>query len=130
LINKIDTAIEHFSADKAYDSNKVYELLHDKYPDTTIAIPTKKNAVCDDSNHDTRNASLMLRQRIGMMQWQKVMEYGRRNNSELCIQRYKKILGNKMHAREMSRQKQEAIIGCGVLNKMTRLGMPESRRIT
>ena len=57
------------------------------------------------------------------------MEYGRRNKSELGIERYKVIIGNKMHAREMSRQKQESIIGCGTLNKMTSLGMPESYRI-
>ncbi len=31
-----------------------------------------------------------------------------------------------MHTREMSRQQQEFMIGCGVLNKMTGLGMPES----
>jgi hypothetical protein len=31
-----------------------------------------------------------------------------------------------MYAREMSRQKQEFMIGCGVLNKMTSLGMPVS----
>ena len=129
LIDQIDTTIEHFSADKAYDSNKIYELLHEKYPDIIIAIPTKKNAVCGRSNHDARNATLMLRNHVGMMQWQKIMEYGRRNKSELCIERYKVILGNKMHAREMSRQKQESIIGCGILNKMTSLGVPESYRI-
>jgi hypothetical protein len=34
-----------------------------------------------------------------------------------------------MYAREMSRQKQEFMIGCGVLNKMTSLGMPVSSKI-
>ncbi|VEE02727.1 transposase [Legionella oakridgensis] len=36
---------------------------------------------------------------------------------------YQKILGNTMHARDFVRQKQEAMIGSGVLNK-TSLGMP------
>jgi len=44
------------------------------------------------------------------------------------MQRYQKILGDTLHAREFSRQKQEAMIGCGVLNKMTSLGMPASYR--
>jgi hypothetical protein len=57
------------------------------------------------------------------MHWQKQTQYGRRNYSELSIQRYKKILGNKLHARELSRQKQEVMIGSSVLNKMTSLGM-------
>jgi len=34
------------------------------------------------------------------------------------------------HARELSRQKNEALIGCGCLNKMTGLGMSESYRVT
>lgn len=63
------------------------------------------------------------------MNWQRVRNYGKRNYSELAIQRYKKILGNKHHARKLSRQKNEAMLGCGILNKMTRLGMPASYRI-
>jgi hypothetical protein len=33
-----------------------------------------------------------------------------------------------LHSRELSRQKQEAMIGSSVLNKMTSLGMPISYR--
>jgi hypothetical protein len=62
------------------------------------------------------------------MNWQRVRKYGHRNYSELCIQRYKKILGNKLHARKFLRQKNKTIIGCGVLNKMTSIGMPLSYR--
>jgi len=63
------------------------------------------------------------------MAWQREQNYGRRNYSELAIQRYKRILGNQMQSREFQNQKQEAMIGCGVLNKMTSLGMPASYRI-
>ena len=62
------------------------------------------------------------------MAWQKVREYGKRNISELSIQRYKKIIGRQLHAREFSRQKNETTLGCGVLNRMTKLGMPISYR--
>ncbi|MFT5951180.1 MAG: hypothetical protein ACI9BN_001443 [Francisella sp.] len=34
------------------------------------------------------------------------------------------MLGNRLHSRELSRQKQEAMICSSVLNKMTSLGMP------
>jgi hypothetical protein len=64
----------------------------------------------------------------GRMEWQKTRNYGRRNYSELAIQRYKKILGNTLHARKLENQKLEAMLGCGVLNKMTSLGMPQSYR--
>lgn len=54
----------------------------------------------------------------GRMGWQMRRGYGKHNNSELAIQRYKRILGNRLHARDFGRQKQEAIIGCSILNKM------------
>jgi hypothetical protein len=37
-------------------------------------------------------------------------------------------VGDAMHARFFGQQKQEAMIGCGVINKMTSLGMPASYR--
>ena len=44
------------------------------------------------------------------------------------LQRYKRILSNRLHARELVRQKNEAMLGCGILNKMSSLGMPASYR--
>ena len=55
-------------------------------------------------------------------------EYGRRNYSELGVQRYQRTFGDAMHAQDFSRQQQEAMIASGELNKMTSLGMPKSRR--
>ena len=81
------------------------------------------------NNHSQRNRNLQEIKTFGRMQWQKVRKYGSRNYSELAIQRYKKILGNKLHSRKLPRQKQESMIGCGILNKMTSLGMPESYKI-
>ena len=62
------------------------------------------------------------------MQWQKNREYGRRNYSELGAQRYQRTFGDTMHARDFSRQQQEAMIASGALNKMTSLGMPQIHR--
>ena len=54
------------------------------------------------------------------MQWQKSREYGRRNYSELGVQRYQRTLVIRcMHARDFPRQQQEAMIASGALNKMT-----------
>ena len=75
-----------------------------------------------------RNRNIQEIKAHGRMAWQKNRTYGRRNLSELAMLRYQKILGNAMHARDFERQKQEVMIGCGVLNKMTSLGMPASYR--
>jgi len=93
-----------------------------------IIIPPDSDAVYDKTNHPQRNINLQEIKTFGRMNWQSVRKYGRRNYSELAIQRYKKILGNKLHARELSRQKNEGMIGCGILNKMTGIGMPKSYR--
>ena len=75
-----------------------------------------------------RNRNIQEIKEYGRMYWQKIRQYGRRNLSELGVQRYQRILGYMMHARRIERQKQEAMIGCGVINKMTSLGMPVSYR--
>ena len=45
-----------------------------------------------------------------------------------CI-RYKTIIGRRLHARTLFNRNTEASIGCNVLDRMTRLGMPISIRI-
>jgi hypothetical protein len=43
--------------------------------------------------------------------------------------RYKALIGRRLHARTLPTQKTEAAAGCKVINIMTRLGMPVTRRI-
>lgn len=128
LIEQVTTSANHVSLDGAYDSNDVYILLKNKFPNAQIVIPPDKNAIIHDKNHGIRNQHLREIQAHGRMNWQKENQYGRRNISELSIQRRKRILGNQLHAREFIRQKVEAMIGSGILNKMTSLGMPQSYR--
>ena len=130
LLNQIECDVDHLSADGAYDKHEVYNLIEAKYPNAKIAIPPRCDAVLDVKHHQKRNDNLSEIKESGRMAWQKSIEYGRHNLSELCIQRYKRILGNALRARSMSCQKNEAMIGCGVLNKMTGLGMPKSYRVT
>jgi hypothetical protein len=42
---------------------------------------------------------------------------------------YKTIIGRRHQARTLSNQKTDAKIGCNVLNRMARLGMPASARV-
>jgi hypothetical protein len=65
----------------------------------------------------------------GRMGWQKATGYGRRSLGETAMSRYKTIIGRGLRARTLPAQKTEARVGCAALNRMTRLGMPVSRRI-
>jgi len=125
---QVNCDVNHVTADGAYDKNPVYDILSKYFKKAEIVIPPDSDAVYDKNNHIQRNRNYQEIKTFGRMNWQKVRRYGRRNYSELAIQRYKKILGNKLRARELSRQKNEAMIGCGILNKMARLGMPASYR--
>ncbi len=130
LTEQIDELVDHITADGAYDKKTVYKTLTDYFPNADIVIPPSSNAVYRKHNHPLRNRNFQEIKAFGRMNWQRARFYGRRNYSELSIQRYKKILGPALHARELSRQKNESMIGCGILNKMTKLGMPASYRCT
>jgi len=93
-----------------------------------VVIPPRANAVENDKAACLRNRNIIEIDTMGRMQWQKTRQYGRRNYSELGVQRYQRIFGNAMHARDFVRQQQEAMLASGALNKMTSLGMPKSRR--
>ena len=129
LLAQINKEVDHFTADGAYDVTSVYAHMLVHSPKSDIAIPPAKNAVMSHRTHAMRNRNIAEISANGRMTWQKERRYGQRNYSELGIQRYKRILGRAMHARIMPNQKQEFMIGCGVLNKMTRLGMPDSFRV-
>jgi hypothetical protein len=64
----------------------------------------------------------------GRMGWQKAVGYGRRSLGETAVFRSKAIIGRGLRARTLPAQKTEARVACSVLNRMTRLGMPASRR--
>jgi hypothetical protein len=128
LLEQIEQNIDHFTADGAYDKSPVYDAILTHSPEADVVIPPREDAVLNDNASKWRNRNLLEIKLNGRMEWQKQRSYGQRNYSELAVQRYQKILGDTMHARDLTGQKQEAMIGCGVINKMTSLGMPQSYR--
>ncbi len=63
---------------------------------------------------------------IVTLAWQKKHDDGKRNHSEFAMQRYKKTFGNQLYALNIGNKKQEIMVACGVLNRFTGLGMPDS----
>ena len=52
-------------------------------------------------------------------------------NHPICATNsYKAVIGRSLRARMLPAQKTEARVGCAVLNRMTRLGMPVSQRVS
>jgi hypothetical protein len=66
-----------------------------------------------------------------MAEWDRSAVRGRDRRSvvETAMFRYKTIIGRRLQARTLPKQRTEAKIGCNVLNRMARFGMPISTRI-
>ncbi|MGF1878937.1 IS5 family transposase [Photobacterium frigidiphilum] len=128
LCQSIIMDIEHVSADKMYDTNAVYQTLEDHFPDAEIVIPPKDNTFADEVHHPKRMSNLIGCFALGIIGWQSVRQYGKRNISETAMQRYKKIIGNTLHSREFENQSKEMLLGCSILNRFTHIGMPKSYR--
>lgn len=128
LCEQVDAEVQQVSGDKAYDETHVYETLERHFPGAKIAIPPRDRINFSDDLHPQRRSNMLEIAAKGALSWQKMHAYGKRNHSEMAMKRYKGTFGNRMHARDWDNQKQEARIGCRVLNHFTRLGMPQSYR--
>ncbi|WP_239994332.1 transposase [Photobacterium phosphoreum] len=129
LCTQITEPVTHITADKMYDTDAVFETLDAYFPLADIVIPPKDNTFADESHHPKRMTNLISYCAQGVTRWQRSKYYGRRNVSETAMQRYKKIIGPKLHSRKFSNQQQEMLIGCSILNRFTQLGMPSSFRV-
>ena len=76
-----------------------------------------------------RDRHLQRLAETGRMGWQAATGYGKRALGETAFYRYKVLVGRSLRARTLSAQKVEARIACAVINRMTSLGMPISRKV-
>ncbi len=130
LLEQIDEPADRYIGDGAYDTKTVYDTIAKHNKKAKIVIPPRDNAVADEDWHPERNKSLDIIKERCRGAWCKMRKYGFQNYAELAILRYKKIIGNRMYSKELSRQKNEAIIAASILNKFTQMGMPTSVRVT
>jgi hypothetical protein len=100
-----------------------------KQPDAKIVVPPHKTAVCSAAGDTQRDQHIRDIKEHGRIAWQKKTDYGLRGLVELAIQRYKRIFGNTMKARELPQQKTEAWVSASALYMITNLGMPVSVKI-
>ena len=121
-------------ADGAYDGEPVYRAVAERQPDPSVAvvIPPRSTAVPSPAAGSTpsqRDQHIQTIRDKGALSWQKAVGYGRRSLGETAMFRDKAVIGRGLRARTLPAQKTEARVGCSVLNRMTRLGMPVSQRI-
>ena len=131
LLKQTKPEIKQMSADGAYDKEKVYKVVSETGIGK-ITVPPRRDAVLweeRDGQAHPRNTNLRRVKEIGRAEWKVESGYHRRSLAETAMFRFKTIFGDHMNAREDKRQKTEARIKCAALNRMTRLGMPDSYRV-
>ena len=130
MIEEIETTIERFTADGAYDRKKIYEVLKERgTPDVKIVIPPIKTASTSkssDSALEQRNAAIERIAEVGRRQWRKESGAHQQARAENAMFRYKRIVGDGLRAKRFEAREREAKIGVLLINRMTELGMPKS----
>ena len=142
LINQVDEEIERVFADGAYDRTSCYEICYNK--NIKAIIPPQKKAVLQDERQKQvkrvkcKNARDDIIERIrtyeeatydydeARKQWKIESDYHTRSVVETAMFRFKQIFGDKFLSRNFNNQKVEMLIKTNILNKFTKLGMPDS----
>jgi transposase len=129
LLDQIERPVASMIGDGAYDGQAVYDAALKRHPEAAVIIPPRSTAVSSETASTQRDKHLEMITRHGRIGWQQRSGYSRRSRVETAMYRYKTIIGRRLHARTLPNQKTEAKIGCNVLNRMARLGMPVSIRV-
>lgn len=132
MLEQVESPIDKFSGDGAYDTYDIWELL--KKNKIQGIIPPQENAVYWlDENEELldldRNHILEHIERQSRKEWKEKSGYHRRSLSETAMFRFKTIFGPTLYSRDFKKQKTEAKIKTKCLNKMTATGMPISRKV-
>jgi len=132
LLDQITRPIGMVLADGAYDGEPVYRSVADHSPAAEVIISPRSSGVPRDTAANApsqRDRHIRLITERGRLGWQRDVQYGRRSLGDVAMMRYKHLIGRSLRARSLSAQKVEAAVGCTVLNIMTSLGMPVSRKV-
>jgi hypothetical protein len=129
LLDQIDVDVASLTADGAYDGEAVYDAVAERHPKAAVIIPPRSTAISSETTTTQRDRHLAEIAKHGRMGWQRRLGYNPRSLIETAMFRYKTIIGRRLRARTLPKQRTEAKIGCNVLNRVTRFGMPISTRI-
>jgi len=133
LLTETPGEIAQVSGDGAYDKRKFYNAAA-KRQVKRITIPPRRDAkIWQHGNSKKaplpRDENLRYIRRKGRKTWKRDAGYHRRSLAETAVFRFKTIFGNTLSTRTLSRQVTEVRIKSAALNRMTRLGMPDSYRV-
>lgn len=131
LLNQEQADIQTVLGDGGYDRRKVYNACQ-KRGVKNIVIPPQKNAkIFHHGNTKSipphpRDENLRAIRESTRKKWKEKTGYHIRSLIENAMFRFKTIFGDKLNARNFKNQITECMLSLSALNKMTKLGMPDS----
>lgn len=136
LLGQAEGVIGSVTADGAYDGEPTYAAVaaRQRHPPPDVTVPPRSSAVPGAGKgnggcQNQRNRHIQLMAERGRMGWQQATGYGKRNQAETAMARYKHLIGPKLRARSLPAQKGEAAIAVAALNTMIRTAKPVSVRV-
>lgn len=130
LLEQIDAEVRRFIGDGAYDRRLVYDqVAGGGTKDVVVVVPPRRCAAPDENAEGAwsqRNSHLARIEEIGRRAWLQESGYRRAGNTFF---RWKRILGDRLRSKHFETQRREAMIGCGVLNRMFEFGKARSQAI-
>jgi hypothetical protein len=125
LLKAVKREVKEVLGDGAYDFQVCYAAILER--GAWAVIPPKKGAqVRGKPEFRDRDTAVQRSREVGKEQWKKESGYHRRSLVETAMMRVKTLFSDKLKAREWKRQETELRIRCAALNRMTKLGMPQS----
>ncbi len=130
LLSQVGRPIERFTADGAYDTIAVYDLLTNR--NAEVVVPPLKNARLSKSKVAgavARNETVEFIRELGRREWKKRADYHRQARVENTFYRYKTLIGGRLRSRNNEAQANDVKLAVNVLNRMLELGAPQSEPI-
>jgi hypothetical protein len=128
MLEEIESPVESFSGDGAYDTWKVYELL-DEHKIRAVIPPQHNAKIKQHGNSErpplARDEAIRGIRLLGRRRWKEKVGYHRRSLSETAMYRIKTIFGEGIKNRLMPNQRTEVRLRCKILNYFTQLGLPD-----
>ena len=132
LLQQVDRPLEWLMGDGAYDADGARKSVRDHSSGARYIAPPRKGAALGPTAGRAptqRDRDIQMIQAHGRMHWQKLSGYNRRSRIEAELSRFKRVIGDGLRSRHDERRTTEVKIAVKALNRMTRLGRPDSVKI-
>ena len=126
LLGQITGEVEQLTGDGGYDYVTCYEVTARRKARAVIPPRRTGRLHPSDDRLRAREKNLLRIRKVGRKKWKRESHYHRRSLVETQMMRVKTIFGSKLSSRRFNNQATEMRVRCAALNRMTRLGMPQS----